>query len=340
MKYKNIEDLKEALRKKCNESNIIFNEDDVTSCNQGKILECKCSICGDTRKLRIFDILKYNRKCANCIGTKNKTNEEKILDLKEKAKKLGYTILNDIVYTDHNHTEIRLKCNKCGYEWRTSPRCLNKNLHCRRCSGIENNFIDVSIKEKNILERCKDTPYQFLGWTDENSKKTHSKIDIKCTKHNIIWHPTYKDFVQELKGCALCASEVNVYEQRLLKSLNKKYNLNILYQYHNKKFLGKQSFDFYIPEYKIAIEVQGEEHFVPVRHSKYETDEDILKNHNAIKERDKRKYDIAKKNNINLLYFSYSKRKYIPKEYLDEIYLTENSLFEKIDLLLQETKRL
>ena len=32
--------------------------------------------------------------------------------------------------------------------------------------------------------------------------------------------------------------------------------------------------------------------------------------------------------------FSYSKRKYIPKEYLDKIYLTENELFDKINSFL------
>ena len=133
----------------------------------------------------------------------------------------------------------------------------------------------------------------------------------------------------------MCANETNVYEQRLLKSLNEKYKFNIIYQYHNKKILGKQSFDFYIPEYKIAIELQGEEHFIPVRHSKNESDEDIKKNHNIVKERDKRKYNIAKENNINLLYFSYSNRKYIPEKYLDTIYLTENSLFEKINSIIK-----
>lgn len=335
-KYQTKELLIKDLTKKCKEKKLEFNKDEIKTTSSSQILSFKCSECGNIRKLSIYSVLYgKNMKCAQCLGIKNRTNEEKIAFLKEKAKKCNYTILNDILFTNRNDTKIQLRCNKCGYEWDTSAGRLISECKCKRCSATESNFIDVDIKEKNILERCKDTPYQFLGWTDKNSQKTHSKIDIKCAKHNIVWHPTYKDFVQELKGCAMCANETNVYEQRLLKSLNEKYKFNIIYQYHNKKILGKQSFDFYIPEYKIAIELQGEEHFIPVRHSKNESDEDIKKNHNIVKERDKRKYNIAKENNINLLYFSYSNRKYIPEKYLDTIYLTENSLFEKINSIIK-----
>lgn len=340
-RYQTKELLIKDLKEKCKEKNIEFDENDVKTTAVGQILPFKCTKCGNIRKLSIHSVLsRKNAKCAKCIGTKNRTNEEKIAYLQEKAKKCDYTILNEIIYTNRDDTKIQLRCNKCGFEWQTSAGRLISECKCLRCSSIKNNTIDASIKEKKILERCEDTPYQFLGWTDKNSIKTHSRIDIKCTKHNMVWHPTYKEFVQSFKGCPMCANEVNVYEQRLLKALRKKYDIDIIYQYHNKEILGKQSFDFYIPKYKIAIELQGEEHFVPVRHSKNDSDEDIMKKHNIVKERDKKKYNISKNNNINLLYFSYSARKYIPNEYLDTIYLGEKDLFNKIDLLIKETKKL
>ena len=112
MKYKNVAELKKVLKEKCKQNNLIYEENDITSCSQTKTIKCRCSICGNIKSLRINEKIKNNRKCAKCKGTKNKTNEEKIAYLKKKAKKCNYTILNDILFTNRNDTKIQLRCNK------------------------------------------------------------------------------------------------------------------------------------------------------------------------------------------------------------------------------------
>lgn len=81
-------------------------------------------------------------------------------------------------------TKLKLKCNKCGYEWETTTfdklmsrpnTCLNCNKK-RKLTPIE--------KEKRILERCKELDYTFLGFAD------NGKLKLKCNKCGVEWDTT------------------------------------------------------------------------------------------------------------------------------------------------------
>ena len=62
-----------------------------------------------------------------------------------------------------------------------------------------------------------------------------------------------------LEGCPLCKSS---HLEREIKQFFDKYDLEYIYQYHNKEIFNRQSLDFYLPDYNIAIECQGEQHYV------------------------------------------------------------------------------
>lgn len=65
------------------------------------------------------------------------------------------------------------------------------------------------------------------------------------------------------------------------------------------KWLGRQRLDFYLPEYNIAIEYQGEQHFKPVKYFGGE------KRYLDRLERDNRKKILCEENNVKIIYFSY-----------------------------------
>ena len=67
-----------------------------------------------------------------------------------------------------------------------------------------------------------------------------------------------------------------------------------------KKFewLGKQSLDFYLPDYHIAIECQGIQHFKPNEH--FGSDDGF----NNTTERDKHKKELCEENNIAIIYYA------------------------------------
>lgn len=85
---------------------------------------------------------------------------------------------------------------------------------------------------------------------------------------------------------------------------------------------GKKSLDFYLPEYNVAIEYQGSQHFVPIG---YFGGKEHLKQQI---ERDKAKYQLCKDNNIDIFYIV-KKEDYNKTQELD-IYSKENT-FSSID---------
>lgn len=91
------------------------------------------------------------------------------------------------------------------------------------------------------------------------------------------------------------------------------------------KYKSSLYLDFYLPEYNLAIECQGLQHFGIVKKGKrcFENQEEILV-------RDKVKYELCKKHGIKVLYFCNEDTKYIPKNYFDEIYYTQGELMQEI----------
>lgn len=64
-------------------------------------------------------------------------------------------------------------------------------------------------------------------------------------------------------------------------------------------WLGRQSLDFYLPEYSVAIECQGIQHFEPIEFFGGK------KTFEYIKILDKNKFILCNENNINLFYLNY-----------------------------------
>lgn len=62
--------------------------------------------------------------------------------------------------------------------------------------------------------------------------------------------------------------------------------------------MGQQSLDFYLPDYNIAIECQGKQHFEPFHF--FNGEEGLIET----KERDKKKMELCKHNNVKLLYYA------------------------------------
>ena len=86
------------------------------------------------------------------------------------------------------------------------------------------------------------------------------------------------------------------------------------------KWLGKQSFDFFLPNYNVAIECQGIQHYKPIT---FFGGED---NFRQQQERDKRKEFLAKTNNIKLI-------KYTEVKCCEDV-----NTFTDLNLILNELK--
>jgi len=202
------------------------------------------------------------------------------------------------------------------HEWKVSilNRVFNK-CNCPFCSGRyadeENNLF------KNNPKLCEEWDY------NKNDKKpedytpySHSMIWWKCKKCGYEWKASILDRNYN-HGCPKCNKSKG--EKRSIEWFNnndfieitqKEYNkmdylnkINNKYYISQKKFKGLVgvgngllSYDFYLPNYNLLIEYQGEQH---ERYYKgfHKSKKDFLKQ----QEHDLRKREYAQNNNIKLL---------------------------------------
>ena len=187
--------------------------------------------------------------------------------------------------------------NEHGEFWQTPKAHLK--FGCRKCSG---NFLDreMFINKANVVHD------NFYDYSKVEYTNNRTKVCIICPEHGEFWQIPNSHL--EGRGCPLCRNS------QLEKSINralKSENLSYVYQYRNKTIFGKQSLDFYFPEKKIAVECQGEQHYISnfFKSRGIEYAENHLK---YIQELDARKRQLCKENGIELIYFL--ERKFVKYE--------------------------
>jgi len=139
-------------------------------------------------------------------------------------------------------------------------------------------------------------------------------MSIICPKHGNFWQTPHDHLSGH--GCPKCnQSHLETEIETLLVNKSIKY-----IDRHSPKWLGLQHLDFYLPDYNIAIECQGNQHY---------EERDFFGGNTEFEktiERDNRKSILCKENGVKLYYFThYSK---INEE--DNIYKNKDKLLEEI----------
>ena len=169
---------------------------------------------------------------------------------------------------------------------------------------------------EEFIKKAKEIHGDKYDYSKVEYKTMHTKVCIICPEHGEFWQTPFKH-IKEKQGCPSCKESHLEEEVRVILSEN---NINFVYDKANE-YIGKQRFDFYLPDYNIAIECQGIQHFKP---SSFSNKIDGKKYYEKIKKMDKQKYNNANINNIKILY--YSNLGY-------NIFLGEKILKNKTDLL-------
>lgn len=229
--------------------------------------------------------------CKKCYSEKAKKTNEKFLS--ELSNIHGGKIIAKEEYHGRRD-KILVKCSLCGNEWKARADSLLSGCGCPKC----------------FKESKKDTKENFIlkareihGWKYDYSKVEYinnkTKVCIICPEHGEFWQ-TPDNHLYLKQGCPNCIKYK--LEEEVLKLL---IDNNIQYEQQKKfEWLKNKSnlrLDFYLPEYKIAIECQGEQHFKPV---KAWGGESKLKYTN---ENDKLKKEKCAENGIKILYYSKEK---------------------------------
>lgn len=224
-------------------------------------------------------------------------------------------------YTDA-HSEIIVKCRKHGYFNVIAGNHIC-GVGCKLCAA-ENK---INPKKKNfeqfIEEARKKHGDKFIYDKDTFVNYT-TDMRMMCPIHGEFWQKPSVHISGKGHGCSKCKESSLERNTRLMLEEN---HINYV---NGKHFiwLGQQHFDFYLPDYNLAIECQGKQHFIE---GGWNNKESLSINI----ERDKKKKEKSngKVNLIYLLDSTISKKGVINNEKYSFIYTNENTFKSKEKIL-------
>ena len=183
-------------------------------------------------------------------------------------------------------SKVCIICPIHGEFWQEASSHIKKKNGCPLCNGRIKNTT-------RFIERAKEIHGDKYDYSKVEYINSTSKICIICPIHGEFWQEP-RHHLNSKNGCPICK------ESKLEREINDflKEN-NILFE-RQKHFdwLGRQSLDFYLPDYNMAIECQGEQHFM-VR-DYFNNEKELQKQIN----RDNKKLNLCNLNNIKLIYYS------------------------------------
>lgn len=239
--------------------------------------------------------------CSICKGVKHSNTEEFIKKVEKIFPQYDYSNVEYI----NNKTKVCVICPEHGEFW-SRPNDLLSGYGCKKCA-------DNTLKtNEEFIEQCNNVHGNRFDYSLCNYTGATKKVKIICHEKdkNGNEHGVFEQIAANHlngSGCPRCNSgNKSKMEENIGLQLDK-LNIKIERQktFDWLKYKRHLFLDFYLPEYNIAIEVQGDQHYLPIERFGGKEDYILRKNRDFIKnklckEHDIEIYYITKKNyNIN-----------------------------------------
>lgn len=282
---------KEMMTFRCTKHDYVFSKTAHSFINS----KCGCNLCAD----------------ENFRTAKKKTPEW----FRNELKSINPNVEQISEYV-RMQEKVKVKCVYCGNIFESRAQDLLQGHFCRTCAIKK--FSQERTKDHNwfIEELKKYNPnYKNIEIVGNYTGVNH-KIQCRCKKCSYEWETKASRLIDKRggSGCPLCnqsKGEIIVYNYLL------KHRIDFEQQKDFPNLLGVSgfplSYDFYIPSKNLLIEVNGLQHYSPVKYF------GGIKKFNIQKEHDKRKRLYAQNNGYRLL----------------EIKCCDSSYFENINKTLQ-----
>lgn len=262
------------VKKRLKKVNISLKSDYKTS---NKKISYKCDICNYSSKAIAYDV--WNRGCLNCRKIKAKENNRKI-QIQNKGCLADHpylvneydksNLLKPNQIPNNSRELLKWICSKCGHKWKAALRIRlrpsNKNQKYRNCikCGYKASGKNItatllkkggSLKEKNhkILKEW-DFKKNIIK-PEEISPYSSKKIWWVCDKgHSWQARPAGRlagTNCPECNNFKTSRAEIRVYSELV----------DIIDDVKWSYYLKKRQLDIYLPNQKIAFEVDGHYHF-------------------------------------------------------------------------------
>lgn len=249
--------------------------------------------CGYEYSVRLRYFTKLGRRCHKCSGTYSHINGKTTEEYKKEVyREVGdeYVVLGE--YTN-NHTKINLYHTVCEKEyWVTPNDFVSKGRRCGNCTPRQLKTLEEFKEEVYSLE---GEEYMVTGEYINNRTNIEFRHE-ECGEYFEIRPCNF------LSGgrCTVCRESKG---ERAVKDYLDKNNIQYEQEKSYKDLVYERPlrFDFYLPEYNLLIEYDGEQHF---RHVEYfGTYDNFIK----LQERDELKNEYCLMNDIPLFRIPYTK---------------------------------
>lgn len=264
------------------------------------------------------------RGCPECgkirgIKKRSLTNEEFIEKAKKIHKNKNYSY--DEVNYINNYTHVTIICPKHGRFIQRPMEHLEGN-GCQKCAN-ESMKKKLSMTNEEFIERSRKIHGDTYDYSKVKYINTETHVSIICKEHGIFIQTPHNHLTG--CGCPYC-------RESKIEHLTKVFleDKGIGFEQQKRfKWLKKQSLDFYIPEYKIAIECQGGQHFFPVDFSGEGIEKSKEKLVTIIK-LDESKFENCLKHGVRIIYFTD-----IPFEYEEVSWIYVDNIFNDLEKLIK-----
>ncbi len=261
---------------------------------------------GEQRRVIILDSFGYKHDVLLSSIINNK-NPEKFsirnpftlynIDLWLKLNNSVYSLI-DNQYAGY-HNKMKFHCPKCNDIFYCSLGNILRGDKCGVCDGNQTG-------EHHSLSDAR--PDLAREWSDRNNKKpneivmgTNTSFWWRCLKCGHEWQATPNTRVRMKTGCKKCASSKG---EKIIKTFLDYNEIKYVFQHKFQDCIDKRKlpFDFYLLDYNICVEYDGEFHYELSRFVNKKKATERLKN---IHRRDRIKTNYCKKNNIRLIRIPY-----------------------------------
>ena len=269
----------------------------------------QCDYCGKEIEVAWKDYKNYNYSkyaCAHCrqIKTNEKYKKERQQSLYERAVEFcnekGYDLLTNKSNIVNSDSLVTYRCPKHG-TFTTKIYALVLHHGCSDCQH-ESNAKTRTLSSEEVFYRIKDSGGKLLnkeeysGWYVRNLKI----VCPICQQHYFVTS-LYQFLRNPDMACKECSRSKSMGERKIAQYL-KEHNIDFIdeHRFIDCRDANPLPFDFYIPNYNVCIEYQGEQHYRPINF--FGGKEAFIKR----KSHDQMKYEYCKNNNIQLIAIHYS----------------------------------
>lgn len=158
---------------------------------------------------------------------------------------------------ENSHEKVEIICKEHKSFLMCPKDHINQKQGCPKCGKIS--MSDKHRKDVNLLiDQFKEINGDRYDYSKVEYKNNSTKVEIICKEHDSFFQSPKSHLKGE--GCPKC--NISKGERRIMTYLDRlKIDYNYNYSFDDCRDKLTLPFDFYLPEYNLCIEYDGEQHF-------------------------------------------------------------------------------